>query len=97
MPPRLDIVIPAILDAIVDKAGRDFCYGLELLVKCHRLGWPVADGPAKWFERKQGGSRFQTLNRAPAYLRSYGYAFAATFLRKAPGGIALRSSWKSAT
>jgi hypothetical protein len=53
--------------------------------------------PPQWFNRKQGGSRFQVLNWVPAYLRWYGYTFATTFLRKAPGGVTLRSSWKSAT
>lgn len=86
-----------VIDRIEIESDRGFCYSLELLVKCHRLGWPVADVPAQWFERKQGGSRFQVLNWVPAYLRWYGYAFATTFLRKAPNSVMLRSSWKSVT
>ena len=86
-----------VVERIEIQSELGFCYSLELLVKCHRLGWPVADVPAKWFERKQGGSRFRVLNWVPAYLRWYVYAFATTYLRRAPNSVTLRSSWKSAT
>ena len=49
------------IDRIAVESDSGFCYSLELLVKCHRLGWPVSDVSAKWFERKQGASRFQVL------------------------------------
>jgi glycosyltransferase involved in cell wall biosynthesis len=86
-----------VIDGIAIESDRGFCYSLEMLVKCHRLGWPVADVPAQWFERKQGGSRFQVLNWVPAYLRWYRYAFATTFLRLPAKSVTMRSSWKSAT
>jgi dolichol-phosphate mannosyltransferase len=86
-----------VMDRIEIESDRGFCYSLEMLVKCHRLGWPVADVPAQWFERKQGSSRFRVLDWMPAYLRWYLYAFATTYLRKAPSSVPPRSSWKSAT
>ena len=85
-----------VLDRIAIESDTGFCYSLEMLVKSHRLGWPVADVPAQWFERKQGGSRFQVLKWMPAYLRWYGYAFATTFLRLPANSVKQRSAWKTA-
>lgn len=85
-----------VIDSIAIESDRGFCFSLELLVKCHRLGWPVADVPAKWFERKQGASRFQVLNWVPAYLRWYLYAFATTFLRLPASSVKQRPAWKPA-
>jgi dolichol-phosphate mannosyltransferase len=76
-----------VIDRIEIESDSGFCYSLEMLVKCHRLGWPVADVPAKWFERKQRASRFQVLNWVPSYLRWYWYAFATTFLRLPPSSV----------
>jgi glycosyltransferase involved in cell wall biosynthesis len=86
-----------VIDGIVVESDSGFCYSIELLVKCHRLGWPVAEVPARWFERKQGQSRFRVLNWLPAYLRWYAYAFATTFLRLPANSVKLRSSLKSTT
>jgi dolichol-phosphate mannosyltransferase len=85
-----------LIDSIEIESESGFCYSLEMLVKCHRLGWPVADVPAKWFERKQGTSRFKVLKWAPAYLRWYFYAFATTFLRLPANSVKQRSTWKIA-
>jgi len=85
-----------VIDGIEVESDSGFCYSLELLVKCHRLGWPVADVPAKWFERKQGGSRFQVLKWIPAYLRWYLYAFATTLLHRPANSVNQRSSYKIA-
>ena len=43
------------------ESERGFCYSIELLVKCHRLGWRIGEVPAHWFERTQGASRFQVI------------------------------------
>jgi glycosyltransferase involved in cell wall biosynthesis len=64
------------------ESSSGFTYSLELLVKCHRLGWPMADVPACWFERTEGESRFRPLKWAGAYLHWYWYAFATTYLRR---------------
>ena len=85
-----------VIERVEIESDLGFCYSLEMLVKCHRLGWPVADVPAKWFERRQGASRFQVLNWVPAYLRWYMYAFATTFLRLPATSVKLNSARKSA-
>ena len=85
-----------VIDNIAIESDRGFCFSLELMVKCHRLGWPAADVPAKWFERKQGASRFQVLNWVPAYLRWYRYAFATTFLRRSAHSVKQRAAWNPA-
>lgn len=70
-----------VLDKIAVESDTGFCYSIELLVKCHRLGWRVGEVPARWFERAHGASRFQVLHWLPAYLRWYLYAFGTTWLR----------------
>lgn len=57
-----------------------FAFSIELLAKCHRLGWRIAEVPAQWFERKAGKSRFRILKWMPVYLRWYAYIFATTYL-----------------
>ncbi len=86
-----------VIDTIPVESDSGFCYSIELLVKCHRLGWPVAEVPAQWFERTKGASRFRVISWLPAYLRWYGYAFATTFFRLPAKSVKLRSSWHSAT
>jgi dolichol-phosphate mannosyltransferase len=90
------LVSRRVLDRIEIESEIGFCYSLEILVKCHRLGWPVADVPAKWFERRQGHSRFKVMKWVPAYLRWYLYAFATTFLRLPANSVKQRSAWKIA-
>jgi dolichol-phosphate mannosyltransferase len=80
-----------VIERIPIESDRGFCYSIELLVKAHRLGWPVAEIPAVWFERKHGASRFKVLQWLPAYLRWFRYAFATTFLRRGAESIALTS------
>jgi len=73
-----------------------FCYSIELLVKCHRLGWRIGEVPANWIERTQGQSRFKVLRWLPAYLRWYLYAFATTWLRRPAASVRLRSAPRTA-
>jgi glycosyltransferase involved in cell wall biosynthesis len=84
-----------VVEGIEIESDSGFCYSLEMLVKCHRLGWPVVDVPAKWFERKHGSSRFKVLDWVPAYLRWYWYAFATTFLRQPANSVKLRPVLKA--
>jgi len=79
-----------VLDSIPIESTQGFAFSLELLVKCHRLGWCVDEVPARWVERTQGSSRFRVLKWIPAYLRWYGYAFATTYLQKAPNTVTVR-------
>jgi dolichol-phosphate mannosyltransferase len=80
-----------VIDTIPIESDRGFCFSIELLVKCHRLGWPVGEVPAQWIERIQGQSRFQVLSWLPAYLRWYRYAFATTFLRRPATSVNVRT------
>lgn len=80
-----------VLDQIVIESDRGFCYSIELVVKCHRLHWPIGEVPAQWRERARGASRFQVMKWLPAYLRWYFYAFATTYLRRSAKTVRLRS------
>lgn len=73
-----------LLDRARIESSAGFAYGIELLVKCHRLGWNIADVPAAWFERTSGRSRFRVIRWLPEYLRWYFYAFATTYLGRGP-------------
>ncbi len=74
---------------IAIESHTGFCYSIELLVKCHRLGWPIGEVPAQWFQRAHGESRFRVLRWLPAYLRWYAYAFATTLLRRPARSVRL--------
>ena len=71
-----------VLDIIVIESSMGFAYSIELLVKCHRLGWPIVEIPAVWIERTRGTSRFHVVRWLPDYLKWYFYAFGTTFLRR---------------
>lgn len=80
-----------VLDSLEVESSVGFTYSLELLVKAHRLGWPVIEVPARWFERKQGQSRFKVMKWIPPYLGWYFYAFATTWLRRPASTVPLRA------
>ena len=71
-----------VIEQIPIESQVGFAFSIELLVKCHRLGWPIGEVPFLWYERTVGKSRFRTLRWIPAYLRWMFYAFATTWLRK---------------
>ena len=81
-----------VIERIPVESDQGFCYSIELLVKAHRLDWPVAEVPVRWIERRHGQSRFRVLKWLPAYLRWYGYALchdvsaSAAGERRAPEG-----------
>jgi len=79
-----------VLDEIAVESDRGFCYSIELVVKCHRLGWRIGEVPAQWRERTRGTSRFQVIKWLPAYLRWYLYAFATTYLRRPAGTVPVK-------
>jgi dolichol-phosphate mannosyltransferase len=81
-----------VLDEIAIESDRGFCYGIELVAKCHRLGWRIGEVPAQWRERGHGASRFQAVRWLPAYLRWYLYAFATTYLRRPARTVRLKAS-----
>ena len=80
-----------VIESIAVESEQGFCYSIELLVKSHRLGWPIAEVPAHWKEREHGTTRFRVLRWLPAYLRWYLYAFATTWLRLPAGTVPLRA------
>jgi dolichol-phosphate mannosyltransferase len=80
-----------LIERIAVESDQGFCYSIELLVKAHRLGWPIGEVPALWFERQRGTSRFRVLKWLPAYLQWFRYAFATTYLRRSPETVAMRS------
>jgi dolichol-phosphate mannosyltransferase len=71
-----------LLENVHLESSEGFTYSIELLVKCHRLGWKMIELPAKWYERTSGQSRFKVILWAHAYLRWYWYAFETTYFRR---------------
>ncbi len=62
------------------ESSKGFSYSIELLAKCHRLGWRISEIPAVVRERTHGKSRFRLWGWLPEYLRWYRYIFATTWL-----------------
>ncbi len=79
-----------IINQIVIESTLGFSFSLELLVKCHRLRWKIAEIPAAWYERRKGKSRFRIAKWLFEYLRWYFYAFATHFLKRGPETVPLR-------
>jgi dolichol-phosphate mannosyltransferase len=79
-----------LLHAVTIESTEGFTYSLELLAKCHRLGWTVDEVPARWIERTRGASRFKVLRWIPSYLRWYWYIFATTALARGPDSVSLK-------
>lgn len=70
-----------LLDAVKIESSIGFTYSIELTAKCHRLGWRIGEVPARWYERREGKSRFRVFNWSAGYLRWYFYIFATTLKR----------------
>lgn len=79
-----------LLDTVAIESSTGFTYSLELLVKCHRLGWRIAEVPASWYERTKGQSRFRVLQWLPKYLRWYFYGFATTYFNRSAKTVRLK-------
>ena len=60
-------------------------FSIELMLKCHRMGWPIAEIPASWYERSAGVSRFRFLPWIPHYLAWLIYGFKTTYFFKGAG------------
>ena len=83
-----------ILDTVEIESTAGFTYAIELLVKCHRLRWGIAEVPARWLMREKGESRFNLKKWLPHYTRWFFYAFATTYLRKGPETVRLKPGVK---
>ena len=80
-----------LIEAVEIESEFGFTYSVELLVKAVRLRWPVAEVPAKWFERGDRPSRFKVLTWLPHYLRWLFYALATVYLFRSPGTVKRQS------
>lgn len=73
------------LESVRIESTLGFTYSIELLVKCHRLGWKIGEVPANWIEREKGKSNFKILRWLPHYLKWYWYGFRTTYPRLSSG------------
>ncbi|KKW12637.1 hypothetical protein A2110_03015 [Candidatus Jorgensenbacteria bacterium GWA1_54_12] len=80
-----------ILDTVEIESTDGFTFAIELLVKCHRLGWKAAEVPARWLMREKGQSRFNFRKWLPHYFKWFLYAFATTYLRRGSETVKLKS------
>ena len=64
-----------------------FAYSLELLAKCNRLKFGIAEIPAQWEERSEGSSRFKVFKWISQYLRWYFYGLETTWLKRSPKDV----------
>jgi len=81
-----------LLRAIPLESTEGFTYSIELLVKCHRLGWRIGEVPVEWHERKTGQSRFKVIGWLPSYFRWFKYAFETTYRKRGPETVPLHGS-----
>jgi hypothetical protein len=81
-----------VLDTVPIESTVGFTYSLELLAKCHRLGWKIGEVPVAWYERKTGTSRFRVLRWAPYYLTWFVYCFVTAMGLKARSSVRLKDT-----
>lgn len=79
-----------VLETIPVESTVGFTYSLELLAKCHRLGWRIGEVPVAWYERKNGTSRFRVLRWMPHYLIWFFYCFGTAMGLKEQSGVRLK-------
>ena len=60
-----------LLEGITIESEAGFELALELTVKAHLKGLPIAEVPTTWRDRTVGESRFQMRKWIPHYLRWY--------------------------
>jgi dolichol-phosphate mannosyltransferase len=70
-----------LLDRVTIESTGGFELGIELTVKAHLLGMPIAEVPTTWRDRTAGTSRFQLWNWLPRYLYWYRRGLAGRFRR----------------
>ena len=71
-----------LLNTVTVESKIGFAYSLELLAKCNRLKFKIAEIPAQWEERSEGSSRFKVFKWLLQYLRWYFYGLTTTWLKK---------------
>ncbi len=70
------------LDKINIESEHGFTYSIELLVKCHRLKWNIAEVPSNWIERSEGVSNFKISKWIKHYIKWYFYGLSTSWLNK---------------
>jgi len=85
-----------VIEEVAVESTEGFTYAIEIVAKCHRLGWGIAEVPAQWYRREKGESRFNLKKWLPHYLRWYWYVFATTYLRKGPETVRMKNGVKQA-
>lgn len=86
-----------VIESIPIESTVGFTYSLELLAKCHRLGWKIGEVPAAWHERKTGKSRFRVLTWLRPYLVWFFYCFATALHLKARASVKLKEEMRETT
>jgi dolichol-phosphate mannosyltransferase len=79
-----------LLDSVEIESKKGFTFSIELTAKAARLGLPIAEVPARWYERLDKPSRFRILAWLPAYIQWLGYAMATVWLRRGADSVMLR-------
>jgi glycosyltransferase involved in cell wall biosynthesis len=60
-----------VVEQIPVEGESSFALALELTIKAHWRGWPIAEVPTTWHDRAAGQSRFRLFAWMPHYLRWY--------------------------
>ncbi len=68
-----------LLEEIQTESTGGFEIGLEMTVKAHLSGYPIAELPTTWRDRTEGTSNFKTIRWLPKYLRWYWRGLAGRF------------------
>jgi len=84
-----------VIDNLEVESTSGFAFTFELLAKVNRLGWPVTEVPALWYERQVGRSRFQVFKWIWPYFEWYLYSLATVWLMRGPNSVKLRKSGES--
>ncbi len=71
-----------LLDQVTIESTAGFELAIELTVKAHLLGMPVAEVPTTWRDRTAGESRFQLRKWLPHYLHWYWVGIKGRFRRR---------------
>jgi len=81
-----------VLATLPIESTMGFTYSLELLAKCHRLGWKIGEVPVAWYERQRGARRFRLLQWSPRYLVWFFYCFATALGLKQAASVKLKGA-----
>ncbi len=63
----------SIFKKIKVESDGGFEYNLEVVAKAWKMGYKIAEVPARWRDRRQGKSKFKLFRWMPKYLRWYFY------------------------